>query len=127
MAAPAEAGNIPVDNYGALITNALIDAGIVGVDEAIEPAILNRAFTQCNWILAQMARKRWLTYRIQDYSVVANGNQTYSVGLNGDININPRPDQIEYAFMRFLNPPSPPQFPVDIPLYVIPSHEQYSR
>ncbi len=127
MAAPAEPGTIPVDNYGALITNALVDAGIVGIEEAIEPSILNRAFTQCNWILAQWARKRWLTYRIQDYSVIATGNQTYSVGLNGDININPRPDRLEYAFLRFLNSAQPPQFPVDIPLGIIQSHEDYSR
>jgi len=128
MAAPAEAGNIPVDNYGALITNALVDAGIVGVDEAIEPAILNRAFTQCNWILAQMARKRWLTYRIQDYSVVSNGNQTYSVGLGGDININPRPDRLEYAFLRFLQYQNGAgSLPVDIPIKIIQSHEDYSR
>jgi len=120
---PAEPGNIPVDNYGALITNALIDGGIVGIDEAIEPSILNRAFTQCNWILAQWARKRWLTYRIQDYSVISNGNLTYSVGLGGDININPRPDRLEYAFFRILAA----QFPVDIPLSIIQSHEDYSR
>jgi hypothetical protein len=129
MAAPAEAGNIPVDNYGALIQNALVDAGIVGIDEAIEPAMLNRAFKQCNWILAQWARKRWLTYRIVDYSVVSTGAQSYSVGLNGDININPRPDRLEYAFVRFLQNPQSggSTTPVDIPLDIIQSHEDYSR
>lgn len=124
---PAEAGNIPLDQVGDLLTNALVDGGIVGIDEAVEAAILNRAFRQANWLLAQWARKRWMIYRIQDYAVTANGNQTYNVGLNADININPRPDRLEYAFVRFLNTGGPAQFPVDIPLDIIQSHEDYSR
>ena len=124
---PAEAGNIPVDNYGILLQNALVDAGVVGIDEAIEPEYLNRAARQCNWLLAQWARKRWLTYRIQDYSFVSTGAQTYNVGLKGDININPRPDRLEYAFLRFLNNPPGGNLAVDIPLDIIQSHEDYSR
>lgn len=130
MAAPAE-GAIPVDNYGQLITNALQDAGIVGIDEDIEPAYLTRAFRQCNWLLAQWARKRWLTYRIQDYSFISNGSLNYPVGAIGaatvGININPRPDRIEYAFLRFVNQSPPGGLQVDIPLDIIQSHEDYSR
>lgn len=126
MAVPAEQA-LPVDTCQDLVTNALIDAGIVGVDEDIEPAVLNRAFKQANWLLAQWARKRWLVYRIQDYSVVSTGAQTYSVGLNGNININPRPDRLEYAFLRFLNQSPPSGLFVDIPLDIIQSHEDYSR
>lgn len=128
MANPDE-GVIPVDNVTQLLTNALTDAGIVGIDEAIEQPVLNRAFTQANWLLAQWARKRWLVYRIADYSFVSTGAQTYPVGALAanviGININPRPDRIEYAFMRFLN--SSNQTPVDIPLNIIQSHEDYSR
>lgn len=125
MAAPAEPA-LPVDNVGQLLTNALIDGGIVGIDEAIEPAVLNRAFKQANWLLAQWARKRWLVYRIQDYSVVSTGAQTYSVGLKANIDINPRPDRLEYAFLRFLNSGSG-NLAVDIPIDIIQSHEDYSR
>ena len=127
LGGPAEAGNVPVDVVGALLTNALIDSGVIGIEEAIEPAILNRAFTQINWILSQWSRKRWLCYRIQDYSFISTGQQSYAVGLNQPININPRPDRIEYAFVRFLNNSPPSQFPVDIPLDIIESHEDYSR
>ena len=106
MPEPAE-GALGVDNVTQLLTNALTDAGVVGIDEAIEQPMLNRAFIQANWLLAQWARKRWLVYRIADYSVVCTGAQSYSVGLGGNININPRPDRLEYAFLRFLNnPPS---------------------
>lgn len=126
MAIPEE-GALPVDNVTQLLTNALTDAGVVGIDESIEQPILNRAFTQANWLLAQWARKRWLVYRIQDYSFVSTGAQTYSVGLKQIVDINPRPDRLEYAFLRFLNSGQPPQFPVDIPIGIIQSHEDYSR
>jgi hypothetical protein len=126
FAAPAEPPE-PIDNCQQLIENALVDAGIVGIDEAIEQPVINRAFTQVNWLLAQWARKRWLCYRIQDYSVVANGQQTYTVGLNQNININPRPDRLEYAFLRFLQGVTSPGLPVDIPISIIGSHEDYSR
>lgn len=130
MAIPAE-GVIPVDNVSQLLTNALTDAGIVGIDESIEQPILNRAFTQANWLLAQWARKRWLVYRIQDYSFISNGSMSYPVGNIGNvigININPRPDRLEYAFVRFLqNLGTSGTTPVDIPLEIIQSHEDYSR
>lgn len=102
MAAPSEPA-LPVDSCGALLTNALMDAGIIGIDETPEQPMINRAFTQTNWLLAQWARKRWLVYRIQDYSFVCTGAQTYSVGLKQTVDINPRPDRLEYAFLRFLN------------------------
>jgi hypothetical protein len=126
MAEPAE-GALPVDTVSDLITNALQDGGIVGIDESIETPMLTRAFRQANWLLAQWARKRWLVYRIADYAVVSTGAQTYSVGLKGDININPRPDRIEYAFLRFLNQPFGSTLFIDIPLNIIQSHEDYSR
>ena len=71
--APPAEGPLPVDNVGQLLTNALTDAGVIGIDEAIEQPMLNRAFKQANWLLAQWARKRWLCYRIQDYSFVSTG------------------------------------------------------
>jgi hypothetical protein len=127
---------LPIDNVGQLIANALIDAGIVGIDEDIEQPLINRAFTQVNWLLATWARKRWLCYNIQDYSFVSTGALWYPVGLKQTININPRPDRLEYAFMRILGNSPPGVFatsqntgptPVDIPLQIIQSHEDYSR
>lgn len=109
------------------MVNSLMDAGIVGFDESVEPAMLNRAFRQVNWLLAQWSRKRWLCYRIQDYSFVSTGAQTYQVGNGQTVNINPRPDRLEYAFVRFLNQSggvSP--LPVDIRLKIIQSHENYA-
>lgn len=130
QAAPAE-GAIPLDTVNDLLTNALQDGGIVGIDESIEPLILTRAFRQANWLLAEWAAHRFLCYRIADYSFVSNGSLSYPVGNIGagvvGININPRPDRIEYAFLRFLNQPVGSSLFVDIPLQIIQSHEDYSR
>ena len=158
MTMPPSEPALPIDNVSQLLANALVDAGIVGIDESIEQPVLNRAFTQVNWLLATWARKRWLVYRIQDYSFVSTGAQTYSVGAGATVNINPRPDRLEYAFMRFLTQGSSSTtaggdfnadfssdfsgggsqgasqgsvggggFPVDIPLEIITSHEDYAR
>lgn len=118
---------IPVDNVQTLLQNALVDAGILGIDEAPEQPIINRAFRQANWLLAQWMRKRWLCYRIQDYSFISTGAVTYTVGAGQTINISPRPDRIEYAFLRFLNGVASGNLPVDISLDIIASHEDYSR
>lgn len=130
MAEPAE-GVLPVDTVTDLLTNALQDAGVIGIDESIEQPILSRAFRQANWLLAEWAARRWLCYRIADYSFVSNGSVTYPVGNIGantvGININPRPDRIEYAFVRFLNQPFGSSLFVDIPVDIIQSHEDYSR
>lgn len=144
MSLPPSEPALPIDNVGQLLENALVDAGIVGIDEAVEQPVLNRAFTQVNWLLATWARKRWLVYRLQEYSFVATGAGNYAVGQGQTVNINPRPDRLEYAFVRLLNGPNnqssafnsdfnadfstgPTMLPVDIPLYVIPSHEDYAR
>jgi hypothetical protein len=122
---PAE-GRVAVDNVGQLITNALQDGGIVGIDEDLEDIVVNKAFRHANWLLAQWARKRWLVYSLTDYAVVSTGAQTYGVGAGQPVPINPRPDRLEYAFVRFLAT-APPQFPVDIQLDIIQSREDYSR
>lgn len=127
MANPPTEGNVGVDNVGQLLANALEDGGIVGIDEDIEPIVLNKAFRHANWLLAQWARKRYLVYSLTDYAFTSTGALFYNVGQGQIVNINPRPDRLEYAFLRFLNPPASAQFPVDIPLDIIPSKEDYSR
>jgi hypothetical protein len=124
---PPEEPATPVDTCGQLLTNALVDSGVLGIDEAPEQAQINRALTQVNWLLAQWARKRWLVYRIQDYSFVSTGAQSYQVGLKATVDINPRPDRLEYAFLRFLNQSNPGNLMPDIPIEIVQSHEDYAR
>lgn len=118
---------LPVDTVTDLLTNALVDAGIVGIDEPIEQPVLNRAFRQLNWLLVQWQRKRWLVYRLNTVAVTSTGAQTYGVGLGQPFNVNPRPDRIESGFLRLLNNPLPGGQNVDLPLDIIPSREDYNR
>ena len=130
MSQPPSEPVLPIDNCQQLIANALVDAGIVGIDEQIEQPVINRAFTQVNWLIAQWARKRWLVYQLQDYAIPSTGAFSYAVGQNQSVNINPRPDRLEYAFVRFLDVGEGQQLgttPVDIPISIIQSHEDYSR
>ena len=132
MADPTE-GALPVINCRQLLANALAGAGVIGLDEiqAVEAPVINLAFTLLNNLIAEWTRHRWLAYRLSEYSFVSTGVQTYPVGNIGlntvGVNINPRPDRLEYAFLRFLTSPQPTNLPVDIPLDIIQSREDYSR
>lgn len=114
-----------VDTVQDLVLNALRDGGIVGEDESPEPATLNRAFKHTNWLLAQWQRKRYLVYRLVDYSFISTGAQNYKVGKGLTVDLNPRPDRIESAFLRLLNTSGNLQ--PDLPLDVIQSREDYNR
>ena len=46
MTMPPSEPALPVDTVSALITNVLVDAGIVGIDVSIEQPIINRTFKQ---------------------------------------------------------------------------------
>lgn len=119
---------MPVDNVGQLLHSALVCGGIIGIDEDIEPETQTIAFRFANWLLAEWGRKRFMAYALEEYSFVSTGHQTYSVGAGEIVDINPRPERLQYAYMRFLqHTESPGQFPVDIPLDIISSKEDYSR
>lgn len=118
-------GALPVDNVTDLLLNALRDGGVLGEDEFAEQTMLTRAFRQANWKLAVWARHRYLIYRLNNVGKVSTGAQTYSVGLNGDFNINPRPDRLESAFLRLLN--NNTGLSPDLPLDIIPAREDYDR
>src|ERR1700692_3856466 len=84
----------------ALLTDALVTGGIVGLDEAIEPAGFNKGLTIANRMLAQWQHERYMVYQLQDYSAVSTGALVYNVGLGQPFNINSRPDRLEFAFLR---------------------------
>ena len=118
---------LPIPSALDICSQALRKAGIVGIDEDIEQPVLNDAFSDLNDLLAQWQRNRYLVWRLSTYSFVSTGAQTYSVGLNQTVNINPRPDRIESAFLRIINNAPPGNLPVDLPLNIISSKEDYNR
>lgn len=107
-----------------LLTDALMDAGIIGIDEAVEQPVLNRAYRQANRLLAQWNNKRFLVYHLKDYSFVSTGSTDYSVGRGLNFDINPRPDRLEYAFLRQIQPSVGQQ--IDWPLDIITAYEDYA-
>jgi len=120
--APAQQLPLPT-NVGALLTDALVTAGVVGLDESIEPAVINKAFTIANRMIAQWQHERYMVFRLEDVGFLSTGAQTYTVGAGQNYNINPRPDRLEFAFLRqVVNNGSP----VDWPLEVIDAHEDYA-
>ena len=108
-----------------IITSALLKAGIVGIDESIEQPVLNEALNDANDFLAQMNHQRFLVYHLVNYAFVSTGAQTYTVGEKQNFNINPRPDRIESAFLRQVQPSQGQQ--IDWPLDIIPARENYDQ
>lgn len=105
-----------------IIKLALKDAGALGVGQTPLDEDVNDAFDRLNGMMATWARKRWLVYRLETFSKISTGAQSYSVGPGGDFDIIARPDRIESAFIR-QNPASPSSNPVVLP--VVPSGSPY--
>src|SRR5258706_11687138 len=107
-----------------IIALALLDAGVVGQRQTASAEDTNNAFSRLNSMLSQWARKRYITYRINDVSFTSTGATSYTVYLGGNFNIA-RPDRIETAFFRQLIPSGTQQ--VDYPLAILQSREYYNR
>lgn len=114
-----------------LLTDALVTGGIVGLDESVEPEVINKAFRIANRMIAQWQHERYMVYQLVDYGFTSTGAQSYSVGAGQNFNINPRPDRLEYAFLRQpsgngLPGPNAGTQPFDWPLDVIDAYEDYA-
>jgi hypothetical protein len=114
-----------------LLTDALVTGGIVGLDESVEPDMLNKAFRIANRMISQWQAERYMVYQLVDYSAVSTGANSYPVGAGQTFNVNPRPDRLEFAFLRQLSnngapPPNAGTQPFDWPLEVIDAYEDYA-
>lgn len=104
---------------------ALLDSGIIGQGQRASAFDTNNAFVRGNMMLAQWNRKRWLVWNLTDVSFVSTGAISYTVGIGEDFNIA-RPARLEDGcFLRQLDNDSGQ--PIDYPLDLLPSHEDYSR
>jgi hypothetical protein len=111
-----------------LLTDALVSGGIVGLDESVEPDMINKAFRIANRMLSQWQHERYMVFQLVDYAFASTGAPSYTVGAGQNFNINPRPDRLEFAFLR--QPPGPPApngpQPFDWPLEILDAHEDYA-
>jgi len=114
-----------------LLIDALITAGVIGIDESVDEPILNKAFTIANRMIAQWQHERYMVFQLVDYGFASTGAQFYTVGAGQNFNINPRPDRLEFAFLRQLSnngspAPNAGTQPFDWPLEVIDAYEDYA-
>jgi len=107
-----------------IITDALVNAGICGVGNPPDADQTSRGLRLLNNMLALWSAKRWLDYALLDFSIVSTGQQSYTIGPGGDIEVASRPDRIEAAYVRISNAGG---LPVDYPLDQVLSREDYSR
>jgi hypothetical protein len=121
-AAPAQ--QLPAPQVvSAMLTQALLIAGVIGIDEAVEDPVLNTAFDLANDLIAQWQHERYMVYQLVDYGFTSTGANTYTVGAGQNFNINPRPDRLEFAFLRQFSAGAQP---FDWPLDVIDAYEDYA-
>ena len=105
--------------------SALKKAAIIGAGQTASAEDFNDAFTDLNMMLAQWARKRYMIYHLVDVAFVSTGALSYTVGPGGNFNVNPRPDELESAFVRQLVNGSPNN--IDTPLTIIEARETYNQ
>lgn len=129
--------------WGDLLTAALRDSGALGVGMIPLAEDLLDASARGMWLLQGWERKRWLVYHLKTYVVAATGQSVdgsgnplpYTIGPTGaeatppQVSVGPvgfasRPNRIESAFFRQLI--AGPNGPVDYPLRLLPSFEDYN-
>ena len=113
-----------------LCTEALRECSAFGVGQTPTSDDQNGALIRLMWMLQEWERKRWFVYHDVLYVVTSTGAQTYTVGPGGDFDTgvnSVRPNRIEAAFLRQPTVGSPGGSPVDYPLELIQSYEDYMR
>jgi len=106
-----------------LCTDALKEAGVLGVGQTALSEDINDTFTRLQRMIAVWQKQRWLVPSLQEFIITANSSQYYTVGLGGTVNIIP-PSDIKGGYVIQLNTGSNP---VSMPLKKIFSREDYIR
>jgi hypothetical protein len=108
-----------------VVTAGLRKSGIIGLGQTPDGSDVLDAQNDLSDMMAQWNVKTWLTFERLDIGFVSDGRSTaYTVGPGGNFNVTPRPDRVEAAYLRILG--GAPVQPVDQPLKVVPSMEEYS-
>lgn len=112
---------------GDIVNEALKECGRIGVGQTALAEDFNGGWMRLQWMMQEWERKRWLVYHLVTRLVVSTGARTYTVGPAGNINTGTgtaRPDKIESAFLRQINPS--PALEIDYPLGLLQSMEDYN-
>lgn len=117
---------MPLTTPQSIVSLALKSAGILGVGQSALAEDNNDAFDVLNAMVGSWAVDRWLIFQELDKAVTITGSQTYTIGPGGDIDV-PRCDRIEAAYFRQFPTNNCNVGPVDFPLRIIQSMEDYSQ
>lgn len=116
---------VSTTTVGDVLTDALQDCGAFAAGMPPPQSAVIKGLRLFNMNISQWNRKRWLIYHLMDTAYAASGAQSYTIGPGGQIQMDPRPDKLEFAFMRQLN--ASPNIPVDYTLRILPAYEDYAR
>lgn len=133
---------------GDLCKDALAESGVFGIGQTPQAEDINYAWSRIQFLIQQWQMQRWMVYHLQELNFVSTGALEYTVGPGGNFDpqkqfnarfndqfgtagegpapnsLVSRPDAVEAAFVRQNNSGNPP---VDFPLQVLPSKEDYFR
>jgi hypothetical protein len=115
--------------WGDLLSEALKISGRLGIGQTALAEDATLAWTYGQWMLQEWERQRWRVFRLVSLSLLSTGATSYTVGPAGDFSTGTsansvRPAKIESAFLRMQNVGSDP---VDYPLEVLSSRQDYDR
>jgi hypothetical protein len=109
-----------------VIIAAFRKAGILGLGQTLTGEDVLDGQNDLSDLLGQWNVQTWMVFARLDLGFVSDGRfAPYTVGPSGNYNVAIRPDRIESAYLRILS--STPGQPVDQPLRIIPSREEYSN
>lgn len=107
-----------------VVRAALRRAGITGQGRPPSAADSNNALEDFNDMIAQWNTQRWMNWNLLDLGFTSTGAATYTIGPAANFNTIYRPDRLEAGYVRQLVNSG---LPVNTPLEIIPSREQFSR
>ena len=106
-----------------LCTDALKEAGILGVGQTALPEDINDAFVRLQRMLSTWQKQRYLIPSLEKINFTADGSIYYTVGLGGNVNIKP-PSDIKGGYVVQRNTGTTP---VSLQLRKIFAFEDYIR
>lgn len=109
-----------------VVTAALMKSGVTGKGRAPDTFDSQNALGDLNDMIALWNIQRWINWGLLDKGVVSDGGAQYTVGPDpgSDIVISRAPRNLKAGYVKQLVNSG---LPVNTPLEIIPSMEQYSR
>lgn len=109
-----------------VVTDALKKAGVTGKGRQPDAYDSQGALDDLNDMIASWNVQRWIIWEVIDLGYTSQGVNPITIGPGGNINISERPVNLKAGYVKLL-PQSGSGLPVNQPLEIIPSREQYSR